>query len=373
MRSYPQLAAALVALLLGLSGCGGGDEEARGPERLTVYVSLPLTGPAAGEGRDAADGARLALADSEGEPGGAEIAAEFLDAGARGGGWSPATAAANARTATRDSTAIGYIGDFQSGATRASLPITNKAFLLQVSPASGAADLVSEFPGSDELSDLQTSGERTFGRVIPSDVQQAAAGAGWTAELGERTAAAVSDRTTFGKIMVTAFRDALADAGVRRGTRGLLYYGGYFAEQPASLTQSAPDVMVSDAELPPSAPATAQPSGTLATSAALDPAHLPQAGQEFAERFETEYGRPPGRYAAYGYEAMGVVLDAIGRSSDPADRQEVVEAFFETAGRDSILGQYSITAEGETTLGRMTGYEIGEGGRLRPAAELVVP
>ena len=156
-----------------LAGCGGGEDDGDEAEALAVYVSLPLTGPAGADGRDAADGAELALADAGGEAGGVAVEAEVLDGGDGERGWTPARAAANARDGDRDSTAIAYIGDLESGATRASLPITNQARMLQVSPGSGANDLVSEFAGSDKTSALQPGGERTFGRVIPSDSAQA--------------------------------------------------------------------------------------------------------------------------------------------------------------------------------------------------------
>src|SRR5687767_2793296 len=102
-----KLIATLTALVALLAGCGGG-EDGDGPEVLRVYVSVPLSGPAASDGRDAADGARLALDSIAGEVGGAEVEARFLDAGAPGTGWAPEVSAANARTAIRDSTAVAY-------------------------------------------------------------------------------------------------------------------------------------------------------------------------------------------------------------------------------------------------------------------------
>jgi ABC-type branched-subunit amino acid transport system substrate-binding protein len=106
-----------------------------------------------------------------------------------------------------------------------------------------------------------------------------------------------------------------------------------------------------------------------ATSAALDPSQLPPSGQDFVKRFTDEYGRAPGRYAAYGYEAMALILDAVDRASDPTDRSAVVDALFDTADRDSVLGTYSIAENGETTLDRMTGYEIANG-EAKPVEEL---
>ena len=53
--------------------------------------------------------------------------------------WTPRRRRPTPGAATQDSTAIAYLGDFESGATRASLPVTNSARMLQVSPASAAA------------------------------------------------------------------------------------------------------------------------------------------------------------------------------------------------------------------------------------------
>jgi branched-chain amino acid transport system substrate-binding protein len=100
----------------------------------------------------------------------------------------------------------------------------------------------------------------------------------------------------------------------------------------------------------------------LVTSAAEDPAQLPAAGQRFVRAFGTRYGRKPGRYAAYGYEAMAVALDSIRRAGDRGDdRDPVVSAFFDTQDRDSVLGTYSIDDVGDTTLTALAGYRLTDG------------
>jgi branched-chain amino acid transport system substrate-binding protein len=346
-------AALITVLVAALAGCGGGEENS--DATLTVYVSLPSTG----DGRDAWEAAEMALEDAGSEAGGLRVEVVRLDAP-----HTPAEVGDNARAATQDSTAIAYLGDFESAATRTSLPITNSAGMLQVSPASAADDLVAPVPGSDEVPDVQPSGKRTFGRVIPSDRAQALAGAGWVDEMGVRRVATQSDGTAFGDAMVTGFEDGLRRASVSGGA-GFLYYGGLAENQPED-ARGSEQLMVTDAEL---APGVAEPAGTFATSAALDPAQLPPAGREFAAAFRAEYGRAPGRYAAYGYEAMAVTLDSIGRADDPADRASVIDAFFATADRDSVLGTYSIDEVGDTTLDRMTGYELGAAGP-KPVAEI---
>jgi branched-chain amino acid transport system substrate-binding protein len=363
--------AAAVALcgLATLAGCSSGSEEPDADASLAVYVSLPLRGPQGAGGRDARDGAKLALADAGGQAAGVSIEAQYLD-DTDGRTWTPEAAAANARAASEDSTAIAYLGDFTSGATRASLPVTNEAHLLQVSPASGAVDLVAPDPGSDELPGAQPSGERSFGRVIPADDAQARGAAGWVERLGVRRVATLSDGTAFGDVLVDEFSIALEGVDVtRRDDPQLLYFGGTADREPASAVRGFPQgLMASDAVLEPDA-VLGQPDGTRATSAALDPSQLPPAGREFTTAFEERYGRRAGRYAAYGYEAMAVILDSIERASDPTDREAVVDAFFETADRDSVLGRYSIDEVGDTTLERLSGYRI-ERGRPRPAAEL---
>jgi branched-chain amino acid transport system substrate-binding protein len=337
---------------------------------------MPLRGPEAAAGRDVVHGARLAMADARGRAGALGLRAVYLDDTAGRGaqaGWSPAAAAANARRAAEDSTAIAYLGDFDSGASRFSVPITNAARMLQVSPASAAVDLVQPYLGAgNQVPDVQRTGERTFGRVIPSDEVQAEAGAEWANRLGIRRAAVVTDGSDFGRTLAAAFKGALRARVTRRGGQ-LLYYGGLAGDEPASPTESFPGrVMGSDALLPPFS-AGARPVVTLATSAALDPSQLPPAAARFLRAFNDRYGRAPGRYAAYGYEAMAVVLDSIRRAGDSGDeRDSVLSAFFDTRDRRSILGTYSIDDVGNTTLNRVTGYRVERGG-ARAVAELRVP
>ena len=360
--SAKALSAALI-VLIGVAGCAD-DESLQGDGPVTVYVSLPLRGPSEADGQDAADAAELALADAGGEAAGREVRVELLDdTGGEGPAarWTPEQAAANARRAIEDSTSIAYVGDFESGATRSSLPITNEARLLQVSPASSAVDLVAPFPGSDDVPGVQASGDRTFGRVIPSDYAQGRAGAVWAKELDWGQVKLVSDKTAFADSLADGFRAEAESVGLDAGAAGgPAYLAG---EPPAAGAETIGSDVFLGARRPPS----------LITSAALDPAQLPPAGQDFAERFRAEYGRAPGRYAAYGYEAMAVVLDAIERAGEGGtDREAVIDAFLDTSDRESVLGMYSIDEVGDTTLNRLTGYRV-EGDRVEPSADLSVP
>ena len=363
------------------SGAGAGDT-------LNVYVSGPLRGPSAPYGQAIRDGARLALEDADGRAGEIGIEAVFLD-DTRGSApearWSAGQVAGNARDATSDSAAIAYIGEFESGATRVSLPITNEAGMLQVSPASTAIDLVSPVPGSDEVPErVQPSGERNFGRVLPDDELQGAAGAVWADRLRSREALAFS-LERFGNVVAGEFTEEAEQLGVpvvwaRNVVRlmnalssrlDLVYIGAPaqygmplfedVARDAPSATLIGTDALLLDrAFLRGARPFE---SNLRLTAAAQNPAQLPPpAGPEFVRGYRDEYGRPPDPYAAYGYEAMAVVLDSIERAGEPVDRSVVIDAFFDTVDRRSVLGTYSIDEVGDTTLDRIAGYRV-RGGR----------
>lgn len=388
------------ALLIALTGCSPGDvdDEAQGGT-LIVYVSAPLRGEGGAEGRAIVDGAKLALADANGTAGGVDVEAVYMDNTSGEGstaGWDPVVVADNARRAAQDAAAIAYIGELVSGATRISLPITNEAAMLQVSAGATAVDLTREAPGSNDIPELyQPTGERTFGRVIPDDEVQASAAAGWAKELGAGSVRVIEDGSEFGAIVGTAFAEA-ADAlglAVREETLTGVANGGtaedddaadgseaaidldYLAGSSPRLLASAAnaDVIATDAFLLGSPRLWgAADDGLLLTSSAQDPRQLPPPGRRFAADFEREFDREPNRYAAYGYEAMALVLDSIERATEAEDRSAVIDAFFATSDRQSVLGTYSIDQVGDTTLDAISGYRI-ESGEPRFDAPLESP
>ena len=67
-----------------------------------------------------------------------------------------------------------------------------------------------------------------------------------------------------------------------------------------------------------------------------------------------------------------MILDSIARATDPPTESRSSTPFFDTAERDSILGPYSITERGETTLSEVSAYELA-GAEPRPAGALEIP
>ena len=328
-----------------MAGCAAEDTAVEGP--VAVYVSLPLSGPAGPDGRDAADGARLALDQAGGRAGDLEVRATHLDDAAPGRAWDPAAVGRNARRAVQDSSTAAYIGELHSQPTRASLPITNDAGIAQVSPGASAVDLTRPaegYPGSPER--YRPSSEVTFARVVPDDGVVLAAVAEWAAEQGLESVSADVDRTPFGRVTAQEFELHADEVGVQSlgggSGRGLLS-----VDERGFLLQGA---QVDSFQAP------------------LAPVRLP--GSSFADLFRQRFKREPGPYAAYGYEAMNLVLSAIARAEGADEfRAAVAEALLESERPDSVLGAYAITPEGDTTLCAVQRYEV-RGARLIPGAPI---
>jgi branched-chain amino acid transport system substrate-binding protein len=90
------------------------------------------------------------------------------------------------------------------------------------------------------------------------------------------------------------------------------------------------------------------------------------AGRRFVDDYATKYGTStPDPYAIDGYESMALLLDAIKRAdaSGGVSRQAVVDDLFRTRNRVSVLGNYSIDANGDTSLTDYGLYKIA-GGQL---------
>jgi hypothetical protein len=186
-----------------------------------------------------------------------------------------------------------------------------------------------------------------------------------------KSVVAIDAKTTYGTALLDGFR-SVADAPsvAPPGFQGAT--GGIYVVSPTpadSILDVGPemDVFGADAQITGSPPETTMPGGSMLISGPMAPSQLPDGDAASSSAEE-------GRFWAYGYEAMAVVLDSIDRADDPLDRGSVVDAFFATTDHDSILGTYSIDDVGDTTLSEVGAYRAGGDGSLTPAPEpLSVP
>ena len=393
------------AMAFGVAACGGDDEgdsgsssSGGGSKTLTVYSSLPLQGASRPQSEDVQNGIKLALKQKGGKCGDFAIKYTPLDdATAAAGQWEAGQTSANARKVAQDDNAIAYIGEFNSGASAISIPITNEAGLLQVSPSNTQYGLTKKGTGATpgEPDKYYPSGERNYGRVVPIDTIQGAAQAQYMKDEGVTNVYLLDDTQVYGKGIVANTKESLGKVGIKiagedswdaktSNYRALaakikatgadaVFLGGILQNNGPQLAKDmnaalpdaklfGPDGMA-DTEFTKDLPAKVQ-AQTYLTAPTLSPDDLPPAGQQFYKDYEAEYGEAQediAPYAVYGYEAMAVICDAIAQGGD--DKQAVIEAFFATKDRESPLGTYSIDPDGDTTLSDYGAYTV-EGGKL---------
>jgi branched-chain amino acid transport system substrate-binding protein len=379
------------------NGGGGGGSGSTGSTELTIYSSLPLQGDSRPQSQSVVDGEKLALEEAGGKVGKFTIKyASLDDATASAGKWDPGATSSNARKAAQDKSTIAYLGEFNSGATAISLPILNDANILQVSPSNTYVGLTrSEGADKGEPDKYYPAGKRTFGRVVPADHIQAAAQVTFQKDEGCTKTYILNDKEVYGKgladqVQNVAKAQGLAIAAnegidtkaanfrslatkVKSSGADCMFFGGItqnkgvqlFTDVNAanpSMKLFGPDGV---AESPFSTKLNAATQKmTFVTNPTLDPKLYPPSAQEFFTKFKQTYGKDPEPYAIYGYEAMKVVLLAIQNAGDKGnDHQAVIDAFFNTKDRDSVLGKYSIDQNGDTTLSDYGADRI-EGGKL---------
>jgi branched-chain amino acid transport system substrate-binding protein len=411
LRARWFLIAALCALFaVGVAACGDDDDDGGGGggtvsgNTLTIYSSLPLQGPTRPNSESTNNGAKLALQQRGGKVGNYTVQFKILDdATPQAGKWDPGKTQQNARQAVQDKTTIAYIGEFNSGASANSMPILNKAGILQVSPANTAIGLTASEPKealeAGEPDKYYPTGKRHYGRVVPKDNIQGAALATDMSEEGCTKVFIANDKEVYGLGLAKATEAAAGAAQLEIvANEGYDAKAANYRSLAAKIKESGADcflgsiivdnngvqlfkdVAAGNAGIKMWGPDGVAESTftdpkeggipdniagqTRVTVATLAPEEYPPEGKKFFEDYEKAYGEEPEPYAIYGYEAMSVILDAIERAGEQGnDRQAVIDAFFQTKGKKSVLGTYDIDQNGDTSLTDYGAYTI-EGGKL---------
>ena len=150
----------------------------RAGKTLTIYSSVPLQGASRVSTEALVNGAKLAVEQAGNKAGAHTIKYVPLDdSTAQAGNWTPEATSANALKAAQDESTAVYIGEFNSGASKVSIPILSEAGVPQISPANTYVGLTTDDPGSEpgEPDKYYPTGDRTYTRIVPKDTIQAAA------------------------------------------------------------------------------------------------------------------------------------------------------------------------------------------------------
>ena len=107
----------------------------------------------------------------------------------------------------------------------------------------------------------------------------------------------------------------------------------------------------------------ASASATYVTSPILEPWQYGRAGQRALAAYRRRWHVAPTAYALYGYDAMRIVLRAIEHARN-GSRGAVRAAFFGLGEIHGALGDYRISAGGDTSLDVLDGYRVNAAGQL---------
>lgn len=381
---------------MGVAGCAtgaGGDFTVDG-DTLTIYSSQPLVGDAAQQARDVVDAERMSLADAGARIGRWRVRYVALDsADPKTGAWAPEVVSANARNAAQDKTTIAYLGEMDTGASAVSIPILNEPGILQVSPSDTVAGYTRAGANPGEPEKYYPARDRTFARLVPPDDIQAASQVSLMQDAGVKRLFLINDGALYGRTLALGVGRAALRAGLQIADRKTIDPG---RTDPLKLAQ---DVAASgadsvffggvpgdDAEVLLAAIAAATPTAKLfAPNALAVPAvtgelappvqaklmltvptlglrNYPPAAAQFYSRFRERYGREPTFYAIFGYEAMRVVLASIRAAGTDGNRRDLVtKRLLGSAQRGTVLGDYRISATGDTSIRVYGAYRLRAG------------
>ena len=385
----------VLTLAAALSACadGDGDSTRIRSGTLTIYSSIPLHGVSAAGGDAVFAGQRRALRDAGARAGGRRIRLVRLSSTRPGDSvWDPGTVEANADRARDDPSAVAYLGELDYGGSAISLPVTNRAGLLQVSPADGLTSLTRTPPGRPRAGPDRYYPERlrTFVRLVPSDLVLADALLALLEERRLRSVAllhgeGIADRELTA-VLVNRLRSrgreptfvepvregheaapALAERLAASRARVVVHVGAGTAASRATLAAlgrrlAAVPVLASAGLAVPGAVGRPAPREVQALTPILPAPAQPPTGRRLLRSLRRELGAPVRPEALYGYESMLLALAAIDRAGP--DRRAVARDALATHERRTVLGRLTFAPRGEVRPARLALIDLSGGRRV---------
>jgi branched-chain amino acid transport system substrate-binding protein len=359
--------------------------------QIKIVSSLPRMGANKAQTDSIVTGIKMALGEVGNRVDGATIVYEdWDDASPTRGAWDADKESENANRAINDPDVLVYIGPFNSGAAKVSIPILNNADLVMISPSNTYAGLTKPGKGlPNEPAIFYPTGRRNYARVVPSDDIQGAVGAGWAKQLGATKVFILDDAELYGHAVALSFADTAARIGleivggpegidpraqdyqgmvakIRASGADLVYYAGLTESNAGRLLKEVragagdavklmgPDGLYQQGFIDDAGNAA---NGIYVTFGAGAGSKRTGKGAEWYRNFRVRFSAEPEVYAAYGCEATSVALDAI-RRAGKKDRNAVREAVLAAKEYDGVLGRWSFDQNGDTTLTTISGREI---------------
>jgi branched-chain amino acid transport system substrate-binding protein len=377
------------------SSCGPVVYKGSGSPDFIIPSDLPLQGAIRHQTVQISRAMIWALANAGWKAGSYKIGYQSCDdSTAQTGGWDTAKCATNAHLYANDRSVIGVIGTFNSGCAKIEVPVLNRASLGMVSPANTNPGLTKKWDVGEPQKYYPT-GVRNYARVVATDDIQGPADALWSQSLGFKKVYVLNDKQTYGFGVATTYRSAAQKLGIKVvGFQGwdakassyealataikasgaqAVFLGGIICNNGAKLMQ---DIKAVDPKIQLQMPdGFSDPNGNGAVAngayisvAGEPPKALTGAGATFISSFGKQIGTTPNPYAAYGAQAMEVMLSAVAKGG--GQRASTTKGLFGLTITNGILGNFTINATGDTNLTPITIYKQ-SGKNLNPVKTLV--
>lgn len=423
----------VASLALVATGCGGGDGGGvtalpasscadleyggEGDPDVLIASDLPMQGGDRVQTLQMTDAIRYVLEQQEWKAGDLNVAYQACDdSTAQTGAWDSGKCSENGSAYAANESMVGLIGTFNSGCAEVIIPLLNGAeggSMAMVSPANTKVCLTTSVPScADTEPDkyYQATGERNYARVVALDDAQASTIAQFAAEdLGLKSVYIINDKQAYGLGLATnlenAFKfldvevkgnegwdpkqssyEALFNTVKATGAEGVVFSGLVTLNGPKLIKDKfavlgpnsevallAPDGFTPFTEVDKAGTdATTDMYVTVAGSSADALAAQGGAGADFIEAYKSQFGvERVEPYTAYAAQAVQVLLAAIATAGD--DRAAIIDAIIPSEV-DGILGQFSLSAEGDVSSGAVTVYKGPDWGDVKvitPSVELV--
>ena len=381
------------------SSCGPVVYKGSGTPDYIIASDLPLQGAIRHQTVQISRAILWALAQKGYKAGNLKIGYQSCDdSTAQTGGWDSGKCATNGRLYASNRSVIGVVGTFNSGCAKIIVPIINRAHpgpMAMVSPANTNVGLTKKWdPGEPQK--YYPTGVRNYARVVATDDVQGPADAIYAKSIGIKKVYVLNDKQTYGFGVATTYRNAAKKIGlqvvgfkgwdakqssyealanlIKQSGAQAVFLGGIACNNGAKLMQDIkatnPGIKLTmpDGFSDPNANG-AVANGAFISVAGSSPDQLKGAGATFVKSFGKQIGTTPNPYAAYGAQAMLLMLQAVAAGN--GDRAKTTKAIFGIHITNGILGDFTINAAGDTNLAPITIYR--QAGKALKPVKTITP
>jgi branched-chain amino acid transport system substrate-binding protein len=335
---------------------------------LVIGVAAPMSGSQAVQGEYIKDAVQLAVDEinKKGGIGGKTIEVSVEDDQAR-----PQDATQVARKLASDDRVLGVIGHFNSGCSIPASSIYSQSKLAMLTP------------GSTNIT-LTEQGYKNVFRLVGRDDQQAAIDSEFALKkLKSKVIAILHDNTPYGKGLASAFQQGVEKGGAKvvifeaitsgdKDFRAVLtkiknlnpdtiFFGGVFVEGGLVASQ-ARELGINSRFI--SGDGSKENSFIEIVGKASNEMYISGPAQvdnkAFVDAYKAAYGKDPGPFSPYAYDATRVLLDAIAKSGTPT-RETVLEALHKVKDFAGLAGGITFDEKGDVVKAPFDIFTIKDG------------